>query len=42
MPPRETILAFETEALLMTAVTDDHAEGANAFFEKREPEFKGV
>ena len=38
----ETMLAFETEALVMTAVTDDHAEGANAFFEKREPEFKGV
>ncbi len=26
----ETMLAFETEALVMTAVTDDHAEGANA------------
>ena len=38
----ETMLAFETEALVMTAVTDDHAEGANAFFEKREPQFKGV
>ena len=38
----ETMLAFETEALVMTAVTDDHAEGVNAFFEKREPQFKGV
>ena len=38
----ETMLAFETEALVMTAVTDDHIEGANAFFEKREPKFTGV
>ncbi|MFP6729248.1 MAG: enoyl-CoA hydratase-related protein [Alphaproteobacteria bacterium] len=38
----ETMLAFETEALVMTAVTDDHIEGVNAFFEKREPDFKGV
>jgi len=37
----ETMLAFETEALVMCAVTDDHREGANAFFENREPEFKG-
>ena len=38
----ETMLAFETEALVMTAVTDDHIEGTNAFFEKREPKFTGV
>ncbi len=38
----ETMLSFETEALVMTAVTDDHIEGTNAFFEKREPEFTGV
>jgi enoyl-CoA hydratase len=38
----ETMLAFETEALVMTAVTEDHREGAAAFFEKREPVFKGL
>ena len=38
----ETMLAFETEALVMCAVTDDHREGAAAFFENREPEFKGL
>ena len=38
----ETMLAFETEALVMCAVTDDHREGANAFFENREPEFTGL
>ncbi|MFP6743967.1 MAG: enoyl-CoA hydratase-related protein [Alphaproteobacteria bacterium] len=38
----ETMLAFETAALVMCAVTDDHREGATAFFENREPEFKGL
>jgi enoyl-CoA hydratase len=37
----EAALAFETEALVMTAMTKDNLEGARAFFEKREPRFKG-
>jgi enoyl-CoA hydratase len=38
----ETMMNFETEALCVTALTRDHAEGATAFFEKREPEFTGT
>jgi len=37
----ETMLSFETEALVQTAMTKDNLEGANAFFEKREPKFTG-
>lgn len=37
----ETMLNFETEALVVTAMSDDHREGVNAFFDKREPTFKG-
>jgi len=38
----ETMMNFETEALYVTARTNDHGEGARAFFEKREPEFTGT
>lgn len=37
----ESILNFETEALVQTAMTRDNLEGTKAFFEKREPEFTG-
>jgi enoyl-CoA hydratase len=37
----ESVLAFETEALVQTAMTKDNLEGTNAFFEKREPRFTG-
>ena len=37
----ETMLSFETEALVQTALTKDNLEGTNAFFEKREPKFTG-
>lgn len=37
----ETMLNFETEALVVTAMSDDHREGVAAFFAKREPNFKG-
>ncbi len=37
----EAMLAFETEALVVSAMTDDHREGVRAFFDKREPAFKG-
>jgi enoyl-CoA hydratase len=38
----ETMMNFETEALVVTARTNDHAEGARAFFEKRPPKFTGT
>ena len=38
----ETMLNFETESLVVTARTNDHGEGARAFFEKREPDFTGT
>lgn len=34
-------LNFETEGLVMTALTKDNLEGTRAFFEKREPKFTG-
>ena len=34
-------LNFETEGLVMTALTRDNLEGTKAFFEKREPRFTG-
>lgn len=34
-------LNFETEGLVMTAMTKDNLEGTRAFFEKREPKFTG-
>jgi enoyl-CoA hydratase len=37
----DTMISFETEALVVTAMSDDHREGVAAFFEKREPNFKG-
>ena len=37
----ETMLSFETEALVQTALTKDNLEGTNAYFEKREPKFTG-
>lgn len=37
----ETALNFETECLVQTAMTKDNLEGAQAFFEKREPKFTG-
>ncbi len=37
----ESVLNMETEALVQTAMTKDNQEGANAFFEKREPKFTG-
>lgn len=37
----ETMLNFETEALVVSALSDDHREGVAAFFAKREPNFKG-
>lgn len=37
----EAALNFETEALVQTAMTRDNLEGTRAFFEDREPEFKG-
>jgi len=38
----DAALNFETEALVQTAMTRDNLEGTNAFFEEREPRFKGV
>jgi enoyl-CoA hydratase/carnithine racemase len=38
----ETMLTFETEALIVSAFTDDHREGVRAFFEHREPRFRGT
>lgn len=37
----EAALNFETECLVQTAMTEDNLEGARAFFDKREPAFKG-
>lgn len=37
----ETALAFEAEAIVLAVASEDHREGARAFFEKREPKFKG-
>jgi enoyl-CoA hydratase/carnithine racemase len=37
----EAMINFETEALVVTAMSDDHREGVAAFFAKREPDFKG-
>ena len=37
----EAMINFETEALVVTAMSDDHREGVAAFFEKREPRFQG-
>jgi enoyl-CoA hydratase len=37
----DAMISFETEALVVTAMSDDHREGVAAFFEKREPNFKG-
>lgn len=37
----EAALNFETEALVQTAMTRDNLEGTKAFFEGREPVFKG-
>lgn len=37
----DAALSFETEALVQTAMTTDNLEGTKAFFEKREPDFRG-
>jgi len=37
----EAMLNHETDALVVTAMSDDHREGVAAFFDKREPRFKG-
>ncbi len=37
----DTMLNFETEALVQTAMTRDNLEGTRTFFEKREPKFTG-
>ncbi len=37
----EGAINFETECLVQTAMTKDNLEGTSAFFEKREPRFKG-
>src|SRR5262245_46380292 len=39
--PIDTALEIETRAFLQTLRTEDAAEGIQAFFGKREPEFKG-
>ena len=39
--PIDTALEIETRAFLQTLRTEDAAEGMQAFFAKREPEFKG-
>jgi enoyl-CoA hydratase/carnithine racemase len=39
--PIDTALEIETRAFLRTLHTEDAAEGIQAFFTKREPEFKG-
>ena len=39
--PIDQALEIETRALLQTLSTEDAAEGIQAFFAKREPEFKG-
>lgn len=39
--PIDTALEIETRAFLQTLRTEDAAEGIQAFFAKREPEFKG-
>jgi len=37
----ETALAMETESVIASMLTEDNLEGTEAFFEKREPKFKG-
>jgi enoyl-CoA hydratase len=37
----EGALNYETEAIMTTALSADHAEGSNAWVDKREPGFKG-
>ena len=37
----ESALLYETETTFTTVFSKDHAEGANAFVEKREPKFTG-
>ncbi|MGH6720043.1 MAG: enoyl-CoA hydratase/isomerase family protein [Alphaproteobacteria bacterium] len=38
----EAMLNFETEALVVAALSDDHREGVTAFFARREPNFRGT
>ncbi len=38
----DTMLNFEIECLVQTAMSRDNLEGIRAFFEKREPNFTGA
>ena len=37
----ETALTMETESVVASMLSEDNLEGTTAFFEKREPVFKG-
>ena len=37
----DAIMHMDSDQYMLTARTDDRDEGISAFFEKRDPEFKG-
>ena len=37
----QAVMHMDTDQNILTTLTDDRAEGINAFFEKREPKFTG-